>query len=59
MRPGLRPGDCFKEFIPGAETAGQGNVSIREFMHTRLASMHVRSDIHLCQTAMCKGGGIH
>ena len=41
MRAGLRPGDGFKEFIPGAETAGQGDVALRPCMSGAI-SMRVR-----------------
>ncbi len=46
VRSGLRPGDGFKQLVEGAETAGQGDVSIRQFVHARFAGMHIGHHFH-------------
>ena len=46
VRARLRPGDGFKELVPCAVAARQGNIAIRKFMHARFASVHVGSHIH-------------
>ncbi len=47
VRAGLRPGDGFKQFVPCAEAAGQGNISVSEFVHARLATVHTGQ--HPCE----------
>jgi hypothetical protein len=41
----LGPGEGFKEFVEGAETAGESEEGVREFVHQGFAAVHGFDDV--------------
>src|SRR5215207_5308603 len=55
----LCPGDSFEQFIEGAKTAWHGDVTVCQFMHACLSSMHPFCHIHLGESYMSKRHRVH
>ena len=48
----LRPSENFAKFVHRAEAAGQGNESVAQVRHQRLAFVHAFDDVQLRETAV-------
>ncbi len=52
MKAELRPSKSFKEFVERAETAGQGEEGLGDFVHERLAVVHGFDDMEAAESGV-------
>ena len=59
MKPQLAPGQNFAEFLEGAEAAGQGDETVGQLGHARLAGVHRIDDFDPRQCPVIDGAAGH
>jgi hypothetical protein len=46
MGTGLCPRDRLKQFVEGAVSTGQGNISVGQFVHLGFTGVHIEWNLH-------------